>query len=184
MGLTSSWILQSQKSPADTTWKDKNTQTELCLNFRSTESWENIIFLKGQNLEMADSGCQGLGMGERIAGQHWEGAGCGLCLWNCNVRGTFSVSTVHCFDSSGEWIHKDTQVTKLYAHTPTHTHRMEVNWWNLNKISRLYQCQHLGYDIIPILQNLPLGETVQRVNGISLYYFFFYSSILNLQLLN
>lgn len=39
----------------------------------------NTLFLKGQNLEMVDSGCQWLGMEARVADQHQGGGGCGVC---------------------------------------------------------------------------------------------------------
>ena len=52
----------------------------------------------------------------------------------------------------------------------THTCK---NWWYLNNIYRLYQCQFLGFDIVlNLCKMLPLGEAGWRsIDGTSWYYF-------------
>ena len=47
---------------------------------------------------MADSGCLWLGMRLRVAAQHGEGGGYGVCSQKGNMRGTFSVSPAHYLD--------------------------------------------------------------------------------------
>lgn len=43
----------------------------------------------------------------------------------------------------------DTFLHNLNRHTThTHTNEPKRNWENLNKISGLYRCQYLGFDII------------------------------------
>lgn len=54
--LTPPRALQSQWVPQIPCGTDRNIPTEPCPNFRCTESWENTIFQKGQDLETADSG--------------------------------------------------------------------------------------------------------------------------------
>lgn len=39
-------------------------------------------------------------------------------------------------------------LTGTRMHTHTHTNESKRNWENLNKISGLYRCQYLGFDII------------------------------------
>ena len=48
---------------------------------------------------------------------------------------------------------------KLYGIKHRHTNVCLSNWWNLNEVDGLYQCQFSGCVIVPDMQDATIGET-------------------------
>ena len=130
--------------------------------------WFHVYDLKWQNNRSGEqvSGCQELGRGREKMVVSVTGILVIelFCIW--------PRSWSHRFSQEGNLHELNAhRLAHMHLHTHTHTHKCTSRWWNLNKVSGLFQHQLSGCDIVlKCCRVRPLKETGWRVYRLALLF--------------